>query len=232
MNKKTSYKNIGLINYKKAWDYQESLFNKLQLAKKQKKQSNEPTPNYLILCEHNHVYTLGKSGDENNLLISEEFLKSKGAQLYKINRGGDITYHGPGQLVGYPILDLDNFNVSIKEYIFGLEKVIINVLQQYGITASRMQGATGVWLDVGNLKKERKICAFGIRVSNKITMHGFALNVNTNLDYFGYIVPCGLVGKGVTSIQKELGVHVDFDEVKELVLAELKSEFGMEYIID
>ncbi len=232
MNKKVKYNNIGLIEYKKAWDYQEGFFNDILATKDHNRQekTNIPTSNYLLFCEHPHVYTIGKSGNRDNLLISNDFLASKGASLFKINRGGDITYHGPGQLVGYPILDLENFKVSIKDYIYNLETVIINVLQQYNITASRMYGATGVWLDVGKPKKERKICAFGIRASHLVTMHGFALNVNTNLDYFGYIIPCGLVDKGVTSLQNELGRPIDINEVKLLIKKEFKIVFGMEFI--
>ena len=232
MKKKVTYKNIGLTEYQQAWDYQEGLFDEI-LAIKNRNQQNKKnllTPNYMLFCEHPHVYTIGKSGNQDNLLISDEFLASKGASLFKINRGGDITYHGPGQLVGYPILDLDNFKISIKEYIYRLEKIIINVLQQYNITASRMNGATGVWLDAGDPKKERKICAFGIRTSRLVTMHGFALNVNTNLDYFGYIIPCGLVGKGVTSLQNELGRLIDINEVRHLIKEEFKIVFGMEFI--
>ena len=232
VNKKVTYNNIGLIEYKKAWDYQEYLFDKIQVAKElnQKGKDNLLTPNYMLFCEHPHVYTIGKSGNPKNLLITDEFLASKNATLFKINRGGDITYHGPGQLIGYPILDLDNFKVSIKEYVYGLEEAIINVLQYYNISGSRMDGATGVWLDAGNPLKERKICAFGIRASHLVTMHGFALNVNTNLEYFGYIVPCGLKDKGVTSLQNEIGKPIDMQEVKTLIAGELKKIFGMEFI--
>ncbi len=232
VNKKVKYSNLGLINYKKAWEYQEDLFDSILSDKEENRTSGskKQTSNNFLFCEHPHVYTIGKSGNEGNLLISDELLKSKGASLYKINRGGDITYHGPGQLVGYPILDLDNFNISIKDYIYGLEQVIINTLSHYGIVGTRVHGATGVWLDAGNTKKERKICAFGIRVSHLVTMHGFALNVNTNLEYFGYIVPCGLVGKGVTSMQNELGVYVNMQEVMKLIKDEMLSIFGMEFI--
>jgi len=232
VNKKVKFNNIGLIEYKKAWDYQERLFNDIIAVKEQNKKRENiiPTSNHLLFCEHPHVYTIGKSGNKDNLLISDDFLVSKGASLFSINRGGDITYHGPGQLVGYPILDLDNFKVSIKDYIYSLEEIIINVLQRYNITGSRMKGATGVWLDVGVPTKERKICAFGIRASHLVTMHGFALNVNTNLDYFGYIIPCGLVDKGVTSMQNELGKLVDIAEVKSFVKEEFYSIFGMEFI--
>ncbi len=232
MNNKVLYKNIGLVEYKKAWDYQEELFDKILAIKdlNRQKKSNLITPNYMIFCEHPHVYTIGKSGNKENLLISDAFLASKGASLFKINRGGDITYHGQGQLVGYPILDLDNFGVSIKDYIFGLEEAIISTLKYYNIIASRLEGATGVWLDVGNPSTVRKICAFGIRASHLVTMHGFALNANTNLDYFSYIVPCGLKGKGVTSIQKEIGRPVDITELTSIIKDELFSMLGMEFV--
>ncbi|MFK5855298.1 MAG: lipoyl(octanoyl) transferase LipB [Bacteroidota bacterium] len=232
MNKKVIFENVGLLKYNEALEYQESLFNEIFSTKEKNKGAGvkHQTSNYLLLCEHPHVYTIGKSGNEANLLISDEFLTSKGASVHRVNRGGDITYHGPGQLVGYPILDLDNFKVSIKDYIYGLEEAIINVLHKYNIIASRMNGATGVWLDAGNPKKERKICAFGIRASRLVTMHGFALNVNTNLEYFGYIVPCGLVGKGVTSMQKELGGVIDVSDVQNLIKEELHSILKMEFI--
>ncbi len=232
MNKKTTFKNIGLLDYKKAWDYQEELFNEVVSVKEENRKTDnkQPTPNYLIFCEHPHVYTIGKSGKVENLLISEDFLKSKGATLHKINRGGDITYHGPGQIVGYPILDLDNFRVSIKDYIDSLEEVLIRTLKYYNIVATRLQGATGVWLDAGNPQKERKICAVGVRTSHWVSMHGFAFNVNTNLDYFGYIVPCGIQGKGVTSLQKELGNHIDIKQVQNVLKEEFHSVFGMEFL--
>lgn len=231
-NKKVSYRNIGLIEYQKAWDYQESLFREIVDVKQANRKAEEllQTPNYLLFCEHPHVYTIGKSGKETNLLINEEFLKSKGATLFKINRGGDITYHGPGQLVGYPILDLDNFSLSIKSYIFSLEEVIINTLSKFGVFASRFDGATGVWLDVDNPAKARKICAIGVRTSHWVSMHGFALNVNTDLDYFNYIVPCGIPGKSVTSLQKELGNPVDPQEVRSILRMEFSKVFGMEFL--
>ena len=231
-NKKVTYKNIGLIDYKKAWDYQEELFNEIVDVKEKNRKAEikQPTPNYLLFCEHPHVYTIGKSGKQENLLISDDFLKSKGAALFKINRGGDITYHGPGQIVCYPILDLDNFGVSIKDYIYNLEEVIIRTLKHYDIVATRSEGATGVWLDVGNPQKERKICAMGVRTSHWVSMHGFAFNINTNLDYFGYIVPCGIQGKSVTSLQKELGKHIDISEVQEVLKREFYNVFDMDII--
>lgn len=236
VNKKTIYRNIGLIDYKKALDYQEGLFNEIFSVKEKNQKTNlsngeeeiPDTPNYLLFCEHPHVYTIGKSGKQENLLISEEFLKSKGASLYKINRGGDITYHGPGQIVGYPILDLNNFGVSIKNYIHGLEEVIIRTLQHYSIVATRSEGATGVWLDEEHPTKARKIGAIGVRISRLVSMHGFALNINTNLDYFGYIVPCGIQGKSVTSLQKELGRPIDIEDVQGILIKEFFNVFGME----
>ncbi len=232
MNKKTIYKNIGLINYKKAWDYQEELFDEVVAIKEQNRRTDHKllTPNYLLFCEHPHVYTIGNSGKEDNLLMSEEFLKSKRASLIKINRGGDITYHGPGQIVGYPILDLDNFGVSIKDYIYQLEDVLIRTLKHYDIVASRVSGATGVWLDAGHPQNERKICAIGVRTSHWVSMHGFAFNVNTDLDYFGYIVPCGIQGKTVTSLKQELGNHIDIQQVQNILKQEFQSVFGMEFL--
>jgi len=185
----------------------------LKQKKKNKADGKIIIPGYLILCEHPHVYTLGKSGDANNLLIQESFLKSINATYYKINRGGDITYHGPGQLVGYPIIDLESFKLGVKEYVHLLEEVIIQTLGQYNISATRLEGATGVWLDVST-PKVRKICAIGVRISRYVTMHGFALNVNTDLKYFSHINPCGFQDKGVTSMQKELGREMDMKEIK------------------
>jgi len=233
VNKKVNYRNIGLIDYKEAWDYQENLFQEIVTIKEnnRKAEIKEPTPNYLIFCEHPHVYTIGKSGKSENMLISDEFLESKGATLYKINRGGDITYHGPGQIVGYPILDLNNFGVSIKDYIFNLEEVIINTLKHYNIDAARSDGATGVWLDTDNPVKARKISAIGVRTSHWVSMHGFAFNINTDLDYFGYIVPCGIQGKGVTSLQKELGRPVEIHEVHKILKAEFSQVFKMEFVL-
>ncbi len=230
LNKKVTFEYLGLIDYKEAWDYQESLFNKVVAAKQANRNREEknPTPNYLLFCQHPHVYTLGKSGKDSNLLISEDFLKSKGATLYRINRGGDITYHGPGQIVGYPILDLDNFGLSIKSYIHNLEEVIIRSIARFGITASCLDGATGVWLDADKQAKARKICAIGVRTSHWVSMHGFALNVNTDLAYFDYIVPCGIQGKAVTSMEKELGKKMDIDQVSRVLLDEFEKVFGME----
>ncbi len=231
-NIQTQYLDLDQIDYQSAWDKQEKLFDLIvsQKEKNRKAESPLPTSNYLVFCSHPHVYTLGKSGDVSNLLINEEFLASKGATFYRINRGGDITYHGPGQIVGYPILDLDNFGVSIRSYIDQLEEVIIRVLAHFSIHGSRYEGATGVWLDTDNPVEVRKICAIGVRTSHWVSMHGFAFNVNTNLDYFNYIVPCGIQGKGVTSLEKELGRRVDENEVQDLLKKEFASVFGMQIL--
>jgi len=207
------FEDLGLIDYQEAWDYQEERFNKL-VDFKRKPDGMERPIQYLLFCEHPHVYTLGKSGDETNLLIREDFLKKIDATYYKTNRGGDITYHGPGQIVGYPILDLELLEIGLRQYVTLLEDSIIALLQAYGITATQMEGATGVWLDVNHQVKARKICAIGVRSSRHVTMHGFALNVNTNLDYFTYINPCGFETKGVTSMEKELGRSMDLEQVK------------------
>ncbi|MBI2279191.1 MAG: lipoyl(octanoyl) transferase LipB [Bacteroidetes bacterium] len=212
------FQDLGLIDYKEAWDYQEELFKANVDAKIENRRADKtviPTKNYLIFCEHPHVYTLGKSGDETHLLLSEAMLQQKGATYYKINRGGDITYHGPGQIVGYPILDLDFFFTDIHKYLRFLEEIIILTLAEYGIEAARYEGYTGVWLDADKPLKARKICAMGVRCSRWVTMHGFAFNINTHLDYFNNIVPCGITDKQVTSLQKELNREVDVNEVKE-----------------
>lgn len=228
-NTLVQYLDLGLIDYKIAWDEQEKLFNQIVEQKElnRKAETPQPTSNYLVFCSHPHVYTLGKSGDTANLLINEDFLAARGATFYRINRGGDITYHGPGQIVGYPILDLDNFGVSIRSYIDQLEEVIIRTLAHYGIHGARAEGATGVWLDTEHPAKARKICAIGVRTSHWVSMHGFAFNVNTNLDYFNYIVPCGIQGKGVTSLEKELGHPVEISEVQEKLKLAFAEVFGM-----
>jgi lipoyl(octanoyl) transferase len=222
-------RNLGLIDYKEAWDYQENLFDQIVAAKQQKRElkTDVLTPNFLLFCEHPHVYTIGKSGKDTNLLINEQMLKRHGASLYKINRGGDITYHGPGQLVTYPILDLDNFKLSIKSYIDKLEEVIIRTLNRYGVVATRSDGATGVWLDATNHAKARKICAIGVRTSHWVSMHGFAFNISTDLSYFEHIIPCGIQGKSVTSLEKELGRKVEMEEVREFVLQDFEDVFNM-----
>jgi len=199
----------GLTEYNEAWTKQEELFN----SSIDKKKDGLETGNYLVFCEHPHVYTLGKSGDEHNMLLDYIQLQARDAVFVRTNRGGDITYHGPGQVVGYPIFDLANFNLGLKQYIYQIEEAIIHTLALYDIPSSRLEGATGVWLDVG-LPTCRKICAIGVRSSRYVTMHGFALNVNTNLNYFSYINPCGFVDKGVTSMEKELDAPVDMEELK------------------
>lgn len=208
------FEDLGLMDYRKAWDYQEERFNAL-VEYKRKPGNEDPPPQYLLFCEHPHVYTLGKSGDENNLLIRQEFLDKIHATYYKTNRGGDITYHGPGQLVGYPILDLEELGLGLKQYVRVLEDSIIELLDGYGVKATQMEGATGVWLDATHPVKARKICAIGVRSGRHVTMHGFALNVNTDLDYFSYIHPCGFETKGVTSMARELGETCDFIRIKE-----------------
>jgi len=228
---KVVFQDLGLIDYKEAWDYQEKRFNEILDVKKNNRKENrkDPTLSYLLFCEHPHVYTLGKSGDENNLLVNEDYLKSRGATFYKINRGGDITYHGPGQIVGYPILDLDNFFTDIHKYLRYLEEAVILTLADYGIESTRSDGETGVWLDVGN-ENARKICALGVRSSRWVTMHGFAFNVNCDLSYFGNIIPCGIVDKSVTSMQKELGREVDMQEVQHKLKGHLKKLFDFQFV--
>jgi len=207
------YEDLGSMEYALAWDYQEERFQRLVDYKRNRDELARPAQ-YLLFCEHPHVYTLGKSGDEANLLIHQEFLKKIKATYFKTNRGGDITYHGPGQIVGYPIVDLEYLGLGLKQYIHLMEDSIIELLEGYGIPSTRMEGATGVWLDATHPVKARKICAIGVRSSRHITMHGFALNVNTDLDYFSYINPCGFETKGVTSMKKELKGAQDFEAVK------------------
>ncbi len=225
------YKDLGLMDYQEAWDYQEILFHDIKNAKVRNYELPQcealPKISYLLFCEHPHVYTIGKSGKDANLLINEQQLKEKGASVYHSNRGGDITYHGPGQIVGYPILDLEDFGLGLRRYITNLEEAIINTLTEYGIKGERLEGATGVWIDVDVPGKTRKICAMGVRASRHVTMHGFAFNVNTNLDYFGYINPCGFTDKGVTSLQKELGKRIDIEEVKTKLQKNLSQIFDM-----
>ena len=231
MNKKVRFEDLGLIEYKKCWDYQEALFADILAVKSTNKKikNKEKTANHLIFCEHPHVYTLGKSGNKKNLLVNEESLKNRGATFYKINRGGDITYHGPGQIVGYPILDLDNFFTDIHKYLRFMEEAVILTLREYGLESDRSKGETGVWLDVGT-KKARKICALGVKSSRWVTMHGFAFNVNSDLSYFGAIVPCGIRDKQVTSLEKELGEKRNIEEVKNKLKTHLIRLFEMEII--
>jgi len=232
MNKKIQLQDLGSRDYKSTWEYQEELFKDIvDLKIKNRREELElETPNYLLFVEHPHVYTLGKSGDLENLLLNEKQLEAKGATFYKINRGGDITYHGPGQIVGYPILDLENFFTDIHKYLRFLEEAIILTLEEYGLKCGRSDGETGVWLDVGT-PFARKICALGVRASRWVTMHGFALNVNVDLGYFDNIIPCGIRGKGVTSLQVELGVEkVDEDEVKSKIVKHLTELFEAEFV--
>ena len=219
------FEDLGMMDYQEAWDYQEVRFNAL-VEFKRKPEVGERPLQYLLFCEHPHVYTLGKSGDEHNLLIRQEFLSKIEATYYKTNRGGDITYHGPGQLVGYPILDLEHLGIGLKEYIALLESSIMELLEEYGIFATQMKGATGVWIDADHPVKARKICAIGVRSGRHVTMHGFALNVNTNLDYFTYINPCGFETKGVTSMQKELGGPQDMEVIKSRLREILMQSFS------
>lgn len=227
MNKGVNIQDLGLKDYKETWEYQKTLFKEtIDIKIKNRRESaGLATPNHLLFVSHPHVYTLGKSGDISNLLLSESQLKSKGATFYKINRGGDITYHGPGQVVGYPILDLENFFTDIHKFLRLLEDTIILTLEEYGLKAERSPGETGVWLDVGT-PFARKICAMGVRASRWVTMHGFALNVNSDLGYFDNIIPCGIRGKAVTSLNVELGqVKVDETEVKAKLLKQFLKLF-------
>ena len=230
MNKKIQLFDLGNKDYKDTWDYQEELFKQIVDLKIQKRNSPEIiTPNYFLYVEHPHVYTLGKSGDFSNLLLSEKQLIEKGATFYKINRGGDITYHGPGQIVGYPILDLENFFTDIHKYLRFLEEAIILTLAEYGLKTERRPGETGVWFDVGT-PFARKICALGVRASRWVTMHGFALNVNADLGYFDNIIPCGIRGKAVTSMHVELGKTVDEQEVKNKILKHFSDLFESSFL--
>jgi len=231
MNKKVELQDLGYKDYKQTWDYQEKLFKGIldTKIKNRREELNLETKNYFLFVEHPHVYTLGKSGDMSNLLVDEKQLAEKDATFYKVNRGGDITYHGPGQIVGYPILDLDNFFTDIHKYLRFLEEMIILTLDEYGLKVERSPGETGVWLDVGT-PFARKICAMGVRASRWVTMHGFALNVNANLGYFDLMIPCGIRGKAVTSLNVELGqAKVDEAEVKEKLLKHFKVLFEAEF---
>ena len=233
------FEDLGVKAYDEAWEYQEKLMKANLEAKaawynspEAGRQSGADTTHHLLFCEHPHVYTLGKSGHMENLLVNNARLKELNVSFFKTNRGGDITYHGPGQVVGYPILDLEYFFTDLGKYMRGLEEVMIRTLAQYGIEAGRLAGATGVWLDAATKGKARKICAMGVRCSRWVTMHGFALNVNTDLNYFNYIVPCGITDKSVTSISKELGRPVDEPEVKDKLRVEFGTVFGAEIIVN
>jgi lipoyl(octanoyl) transferase len=232
MNKKIILQDLELRDYKEVWDYQSDLLQQIVDIKRSNRanSTSEITPNYFLFVEHPHVYTLGKSGDLSNLLINEQQLKEKGATYYKINRGGDITYHGPGQIVGYPILDLENFFTDIHKYLRFLESVIIKTIAEYVLKGERSSGETGVWLDVGT-PFARKICAMGIRSSRWVTMHGFALNVNTDLGYFDNIIPCGIRGKAVASMESELNQKISLEEVKEKILTHFTELFEVEKFV-
>jgi lipoyl(octanoyl) transferase len=232
MNKKILFKDLKIKDYQETWDYQTTLLQEIvdiKIGNRRKNLSIE-TDNHLLFVEHPHVYTLGKSGDLSNLLLNEKQLEEKGATFYKINRGGDITYHGPGQIVGYPILDLENFFTDIHKYLRLLEESIILTIAEYGLKGDRSAGETGVWLNVGT-PFARKICALGIRSSRWVTMHGFALNVNTNLGYFDHIIPCGIRGKATASMEAELGEKLDLEEVKGKILKHFKTLFEVEEFV-
>ena len=226
------YKDLGLIEYKEAWEYQEECFDEIistKMYNRDNEKSKKTGINRLLFCEHPHVYTLGKSGTQNNLLINDDFLKKINATYFKTNRGGDITYHGPGQIVGYPIIDLEELGLSVKDYILKLEEVIIRLLKDYNIESSLLDGATGVWLDANTPGQTRKICAIGVKASRYVTMHGFAFNVNTDLTYFNHINPCGFVDKGVTSMEKELGEKQDMGKIKKQLLNHFESIFNVSF---
>jgi lipoyl(octanoyl) transferase len=231
-NKKTQFSDLGLIEYQQAWNLQTEYFSRTVSLKAENRnfsdQEQKLTDNYLFFCEHPHVYTLGKSGDEKNLLIPKEKLHEINATFFPINRGGDITYHGPGQIVGYLVIDLENFFTDIHKYMRLLEESVIQTLADYKISAGRIPGLTGVWIGEGD--EARKICALGVKTSRWVTMHGLAFNVNTNLDYFKHIVPCGIQDKEVTSMEKELGSKQDIDAIKRILKEKIREQFGMEWI--
>ncbi len=231
MNKTVIFQDLGLMDYKEAWDYQETLFRATIERKIEQRNGveTEPTQNYLLFVEHPHVYTLGKSGSLANLLLNEEKLTENNAKFYQINRGGDITYHGPGQLVAYPIFDLDHFFTDIHKYLRLLEEAVIQVLEHYGLKGGRVDGMTGVWLD-GDKPTARKICAMGVKSSRWVTMHGIGFNINSDLSYFNHIVPCGIEDKSVTSLQRELGREIPMNEVKSVLMDKLAEQFGFSYV--
>jgi len=234
LNKKTKFVDLGLIDYQQAWDYQTNLFQSILDVKSQNRvlAPNEQlsTNNFLLFCEHPHVFTLGKSGDEKNLLVKKEELHTIEATYYHINRGGDITYHGPGQIVVYPIIDMENFFTDIHKYMRLLEESVIQTLAEFNIKSGRINGLTGVWIDFEDANKARKICALGVKTSRWVTLHGLAFNVNTDLNYFKYIVPCGIDDKAVTSLEKELGNQQDMELVKSILRNKLSDLFEMEII--
>jgi len=226
MSRKVVFEDLGRIRYKEAWDYQEKLFGSVIREKLDKREDKKQ---YLLFCEHEHVYTIGKSGNRQNLLIARSVCESRQIDLHEIDRGGDITYHGPGQLVVYPIIDLEEFQIGIKRYISLLEDLVIETLKEYGIEGEKDEKAMGVWIDPAHPAKARKICAIGVRASRFVTMHGLALNVNSDLSYFNYINPCGFTDRGVTSIQNELGREVDFQELSLKMKMNFQHVFGMVY---
>jgi lipoyl(octanoyl) transferase len=234
LNKQTQFIDLGLMDYQQAWEYQTELFNKILAVKSENRNlpNNQqlPTTNYLLFCEHPHVFTIGKSGDEKNLVIPLANLSSIGASYHQINRGGDITYHGPGQIVVYPVIDLENFFTDIHQYMRTLEESVIATLGEFGIEAGRIKGLTGVWLDWSNERKARKICALGVKTSRWVTMHGLAMNVNTDLSYFNHIVPCGIQDKSVTSLKKELNSDQNLGQVKEIIKQKIVSLFDMQLL--
>lgn len=233
MSYNVKYEDIGLMDYKETWDYQATLFKELIVGKKESENKGDTAtkhqPGTLIFVEHPHVYTLGKSGSERNLMLDYIQLRARDAKFFRIDRGGDITYHGPGQIVGYPIFDLEVMKISLKEYIFRLEETIIKTLNEYNLPGARMEGGTGVWIEPDIKEKARKICAIGVKASRYVTMHGFAFNVNTDLEYFNYIHPCGFTDKGVTSLEKELGSQQEIDEVKVVVREKLREVFDLNW---
>ena len=233
-NKTVRFNDLGTLAYSDAWDYQTSLFEKTLEIKTSNRSVvpalQQATDNYLLFCEHPHVYTLGKSGKESNLLLTDDQLSAIQATYYHINRGGDITYHGPGQIVGYPIFDLDNFFTDIHKYMRALEEIIIRTVAVYGVSAGRIQGLTGVWVDHENESTARKICAFGVRASRWVTMHGFALNVNTDLTYFNHIIPCGISDKAVTSLQRQTGQIIPMADVSAILRRNFGDVFGLELL--
>lgn len=233
-NRQTKFIDLGLIGYQEGWDYQTSLFNKTLAVKTENRvlsaDAHVPTENYLLFCEHPHVFTLGRNGDEKNLRLKSDGLKGINASYYHINRGGDITYHGPGQIVVYPVLDLENFFTDIHRYMRSLEESVIQTLLELNISSGRIPGLTGVWLDAENEIKARKICALGVKTSRWVTLHGLALNVNTDLGYFDHIIPCGIDDKAVTSVEKETGVSQDMDHVKKILRDKIATVFEMSLI--
>lgn len=216
------FRDIGRIDYLKAWKYQEKVFN--EVIENKNMNTGQPK-NFLIFCEHDPVFTVGKSGKENNLLVNEDYLKQQGVGFYKTDRGGDITFHGPGQIVGYPVFDLGLMKIGVKDYVHLIEESVIRTLQDYNIKTERLAHSTGVWIDTDNHLKTRKICAIGVKVSRFVTMHGFAFNINTDLNYFSMIHPCGFVDKGVTSLEKELGKKIEINEVKKVLLKKISELF-------